>query len=200
MLSSLLIAAALVAAPASASIRAVVSYDGAAVTVDGVQVLRPLPSLRMAVVDADPAALARLASTHGVRGVAPDTALELAGGPSFGEPVEAAEGLGGQAGQAGAGRGVRVAVVDTGVSDTTALDRSSGRLVDAFDVGGAAAPYTDGYGHGTFMASILAGGPVAGSGGHPVGVAPGATVLVVRVAGADGGTSLSQVLAGLDWV
>ena len=200
LVGSTLIGAVCAGAPASASVRAVVSFDGAAVTVGGVQVVRPLPALRMAVVDGSPAALARLARTHGVRGVAPDSAVELAGGPSSGEPVAASQGLGGEAGSPGAGQGVRVAVVDTGVSDTAALDRSSGRLEDSFDAGGAAAPFTDGYGHGTFMASVLAGGPVDGSDGRPVGVAPGATVLVVRVADADGTTSLSQVVAGLNWV
>jgi serine protease AprX len=93
---------------------------------------------------------------------------------------------------------VRVAVVDTGVSDTAALDRASGRLVDAYDSTGAGGPLVDGYGHGTFMATVLAGGPV--DRGAPVGVAPGATVLVVRVAAPDGSTSLSSVLGGLDWV
>jgi serine protease AprX len=47
------------------------------------------------------------------------------------------------------------------------------------------------------MASVIAGGPVDDA---AVGVAPAATVLVVRVAQADGSTRLSQVLRGLDWV
>ena len=200
MLGASLIVAVSTAAPADASVRAVVSYDGPTINVAGVQVLRPLPALGMAVVDGTPAALARLARTQGVRGVANDTAVELAGRPSLGQPVPAAQGLGGRAGRPGAGLGVRVAVLDTGVSDTAALDRRSGRLVDAFDAAGATPPYTDGYGHGTFMASVLAGGPAAGSLGRPVGVAPGATVLVLRIADADGTTSLSKVVAGLDWV
>jgi serine protease AprX len=50
------------------------------------------------------------------------------------------------------------------------------------------------------MASVLAGGPVDGTRGRALGVAPAATVLVVRVADSDGRTSLSRVLGGLDWV
>ncbi len=176
------------------------AYDGAVVPLAGVEVLRALPGLGMAVVQGTPAALARASRADGVRGLAPDDAVVLAAGPSGGSAVAAAEGLGGRAGKPGAGRGVRIAMIDTGVTDTSALARSSGRLRDAFDADGGSAPFDDGYGHGTFLSSVLAGGPVEGSGGRPVGVAPGATVLVVRVARPDGSTSLSRVLAGLDWV
>src|SRR4029453_18907943 len=49
-------------------------------------------------------------------------------------------------------------------------------------------------GHGTFMAGLIAGG---GQGGGPVGVAPGSSLVDLKVAGADGATTLGQVLAGL---
>ena len=182
------------------SLRAVASYDSGVVQVDGVRVLRALPGLGMASVEGTPASLARLARTRGVRGVAPDDAVQLTGGSSAGTAVPATQGLGGQAGTKRAGRGVRVAVLDTGVTDSAALDRRSGRLVDAFDADGGRQPYDDGFGHGTFMASVVAGGPAPGSAGKAVGVAPAATVLVVRVARPDGTTSMSKVLAGLDWV
>jgi serine protease AprX len=117
--------------------------------------------------------------------------------------------LGGKAGKPNAGSGVTVALIDTGVTDTAALDRASGRLVDAVDTSGLNTPngrvvengtFNDGYGHGTFMASLIAGGQVPGSGDTGLGVAPGATIDVVKVADADGNTSLAAVLAGLDWV
>ncbi len=140
----------------------------------------------------------------------PSVAASVADEPLGG--VLASRGLGSPAGTAGAGEGIRVAVLDTGVSDTPALDRASGRLVDGVDTspvrdggepltdGATEGPFTDGYGHGTYMASVLAGGPVSGSQGRALGVVPGATVVVVKVADNDGSTSLSQVLAGLDWV
>ena len=198
---SLAAASAAVAAPGPASVQAVVSYDGAAPDVPGVRVLRHLPSVGALVVSGTPAAVARLADVPGVRGVAPDVEVSFTGDASHAPAVRAAEGLAAPAGQPGAGRGVRVAVVDTGVTDTPALNRRSGRLVDAFDASerGARGPLTDSYGHGTFMASVVAGGPVDRR-SKPVGVAPGATVLVVRVAERDGTTSLSRVVAGLDWV
>jgi serine protease AprX len=127
--------------------------------------------------------------------------------PSVG--VIASSTLGGIAGSPRAGRGVTVALIDTGVTDTAALNRASGRLVDAVDTSGLNTPnghvqengvFTDNYGHGTFMASLIAGGQVPGSGSSGLGVAPGATIDVVKVADADGNTSLAAVMAGLNWV
>ncbi|MGZ6825331.1 MAG: S8 family serine peptidase [Mycobacteriales bacterium] len=200
----------LAAVPAAHLVQAVVSYDGTAVAAPGVRVVSSLAALHMDVVRGTPQALRALAAMPGVRGVAPDDAVRLTdnGSRSPARAVLASQELGGDAGHAGAGAGVRVAVVDTGVSDTAALDRASGRLVDAADAssvgdGGSVqtgGTYTDGYGHGTFMASLIAGGRVPGTHGQALGVAPAATVLVVRVAKADGSTSLSRVLGGLDWI
>src|SRR5204862_480593 len=75
-------------------------------------------------------------------------------------------GVGGNAGRLDAGSGVTVAVLDTGVSDTPALNRASKRLVDGVDTsrlleGGDARTtgrFTDGFGHGTFMANLVAAG------------------------------------------
>ena len=205
-----LLAGGLATAPAAGPVlQAVVLYAGPAVATPGVRVVVALPGLHAAVVRGRAGALQRLATAPGVRGLAPDDPVQLTGdedGAVGG--VLASRDLGGDAGRPLAGAGVRVAVVDTGVSDTRALDRASGRLVDAADSSGVAAGeavstggrYDDGYGHGTFMAGLVAGGPVDATHGKALGVAPAATVLVVRVAQPDGRTSLSQVLGGLSWV
>ena len=90
-----------------------------------------------------------------------------------------------------------VAVLDTGVADTKALRRADRRLVRGPDFSQDTGTLRDGFGHGTFMADLVAGGAVDGS---VVGVAPGATVLDVKVADSQGSTTLSKVLRGLDWV
>jgi serine protease AprX len=210
-LLALLGATALTAvAPGGPVLQAVVAYDGPAVQVPGISLVAELRSIREAVVRGTPNALARLASARGVLGVFPDDRVLLAGKDGgSGNGVAATEGLGGSAGKKGAGRGVTVAVIDTGVTDTKVLNRASGRLVDGVDTspvmtGGSAlvsGRFADPHGHGTFMASLVAGGPVDGTRKNKaVGVAPGATVLVVKVANAAGDTSLSAVVAGLDWV
>lgn len=190
------------AASSAPQVRAVVTYDGRVPQLAGLDVLQVLPSVRALVVEGRASDVARAADAAGVRGVSPDSPVTLTGGPSDEQAVRAAAGLGGNAGRPGAGAGVRVALLDTGVTDTPGLNRRSGRLIDAADTSAAArkGPLEDGYGHGTFMASVIAGGPADGARGEPVGVAPGATVLVVRVAEPDGRTRLSQVLGGLEWV
>jgi serine protease AprX len=98
-----------------------------------------------------------------------------------------------------AGRGVGVALVDTGVADTRDLRGS--RLVRSPDFSGEG-DGIDHYGHGTFVAGLIAGDGSASAGQTPrhFGVAPGATLVSVKVAGADGSTSISQVIAGIGWV
>jgi serine protease AprX len=181
------------------------------VTVSGVRVLATLRYVHSELVRGTPAALARLAAAPGVRGVWGDARYGLTssrGGGHHGPSVYAWQGLAAPAGRAGAGHGVNVALIDSGLTDTPALNRSSGRITDGVDVsqlaaGGSAqtsGTFPDGYGHGTFLASLVAGGPAPGSNGNGLGVAPGARIVVVKVADAQGTTSLSEVLAGLDWV
>ena len=86
------------------------------------------------------------------------------------------------------GSGVTVAVVDTGVDDSVAVDVAKHVNVSG-DTSG------DGLGHGTFMAGL-----VAGDDNEFGGVAPGAEVLDVQVAAQDGSTDLARVLAGLQAV
>jgi len=60
----------------------------------------------------------------------------------------------------------------------------------------------DRFGHGTFMAGLIAGdGTASSSGGvRHVGTAPGATVVSVKVAGADGSTTLSRLIGAIGGV
>jgi serine protease AprX len=98
-----------------------------------------------------------------------------------------------------AGRGVGVALVDTGVFDTPDLHGS--RLVRSPDFSGED-DAVDHYGHGTFMAGLIAGDGTASTGAQArhFGVAPGATLVSVKVADADGSSTLSRVIAGIGWV
>jgi len=107
--------------------------------------------------------------------------------PSAGPPAAAVPATGSD------GSGVTVALVDTGVSPVGDLPAS----VQHVNVSGA--PAGDGFGHGTFLAGVIAGSGAASGGVYP-GVAPGARILDVQVAAADGSTSLLRVLAGLQVV
>jgi serine protease AprX len=104
------------------------------------------------------------------------------------------------------GRGVTVAVLDTGVASVPDL---AGRLVQVRnDLTGQTTPCknlsgeldcNDRYGHGTFIAGLIA-GDGASSGGKWRGVAPGASILSVKAAGADGSADVSNILAAIQWV
>jgi serine protease AprX len=205
------------AAPAGPSLHAVVTVRPGATlpsVIPGGRVLARFPSVGAELVSAPAAALRALGADPRVAGVSPDRRGHVAGDEQGNDDggrtdgVLAAKAVGGDAGKAGTGQGVNVALLDTGVSDTAALSRDSGRITDGVDVsalssGGDARTsgrFTDGYGHGTFMASLIAGGQVDGSGHRALGVAPAARIVVVKVADSAGNTSLAEVLAGLDWV
>jgi serine protease AprX len=93
------------------------------------------------------------------------------------------------------GSGVTVAMIDTGVSRVADLGDRVVARVD-FTPGGDG---DDAYGHGTHLAGVIAGDGSA-SGGKWRGVAPGARLVSVKVAGADGSTDVSVVIAALQWV
>ncbi|MCU1603349.1 MAG: peptidase and in kexin sedolisin [Frankiales bacterium] len=94
------------------------------------------------------------------------------------------------------GQGVGVAVLDTGVAP---LADFAGRLRTGVDLSGEGNAQLDSYGHGTFVAGLVAGNG-ASSNGTYVGEAPAATVVPVKVAGKSGSTTLSTVIRGLQWV
>jgi serine protease AprX len=105
------------------------------------------------------------------------------------------------------GKGVDVALIDSGVAPVQGLD-GSGKIVNGPDLSlESQAPnlrYLDTYGHGTFMAGLIAGRDAAPSASAPastyLGMAPDSRIVSVKVGDADGGTDLSQVLAAIDWV
>jgi serine protease AprX len=93
------------------------------------------------------------------------------------------------------GSGVTVALIDTGVAHVADLgDRVLARV--DFTPGGNG---DDAYGHGTHLAGVIAGDGAA-SLGKWRGVAPGANLVSLKVAGPDGSTDVSVVIAALQWV
>ncbi|WP_307037230.1 S8 family peptidase [Streptomyces canus] len=93
------------------------------------------------------------------------------------------------------GKGVKIAVLDTGV-DATHPDLKD-QVIDAKNFS-AAADATDHFGHGTHVASIAA-GTGAKSGGKFKGVAPGAKILNGKVLDDFGSGDDSGILAGMEW-
>jgi len=112
-----------------------------------------------------------------------DAAIQTVKAPA----VWAAKGL--------SGKGVTVAVVDSGVADHPDL---AGRIVARVDLTGDGSTGDPG-GHGTHVAGLIAGDGAA-SNGTWTGVAPQANIASVRVIDATGHAKLSTIFAGLQWV
>ncbi|MER5754885.1 S8 family peptidase [Streptomyces sp. NPDC002088] len=93
------------------------------------------------------------------------------------------------------GKGVKIAVLDTGV-DATHPDLKD-QVIEAKNFS-TAADATDKVGHGTHVASIAA-GTGAKSGGKYKGVAPGAKILSGKVLDDTGSGDDSGILAGMEW-
>jgi serine protease AprX len=108
------------------------------------------------------------------------------------------------------GAGIGVALIDTGVAPVNGLS-SVGKVVYGPDLSlESQAPNLtnlDTNGHGTFMAGLIAGKdsalatPYASAPASQYrGMAPDARVLSMKVATADGGVDVTQVIAAINWV
>ncbi|MCP5015376.1 MAG: S8 family serine peptidase [Ketobacter sp.] len=92
------------------------------------------------------------------------------------------------------GKGIKVAVVDTGIDENH--PDFEGRIVATASFVSDSAH--DDNGHGTHVAGTVLGSG-AKSNGKYVGVAPEASLYVAKVLRADGGGSMSGVMAGIEW-
>ena len=90
------------------------------------------------------------------------------------------------------GRGVTVALMDTGVAEHPDLD---GSVVARVDFVGDGATLQDPSGHGTFVAGLI-----AAHGRTFKGVAPDAKLISLRVLDQNGNGTLHSVLAAFDWL
>ena len=96
------------------------------------------------------------------------------------------------------GRGIGVAVIDTGIAGGLPDFRASStrsRVVASAVVNPDARTAEDGYGHGTHVAGLI-----AGDGGGYRGVAPEASLISVKISDEEGVASVLDVINGLQFV
>jgi serine protease AprX len=211
-------------APSGAVIvRAVPGASGAverAAKAAGGRVTRSLPIIDGFAATLPPRASELLAARRDVLSITPDsTGHMMSVDPALGYDaaadtgslydVEQVIGATGAYTAGWTGKGVDVALIDTGVAPVPGL--TSGNVINgpdlSFDSQHADVRYKDSYGHGTHMASIIAGrdkvatpaGYAATSSGFH-GVAPDARIINIKVGASDGSADVSQVIAAIDWV
>lgn len=201
------LATILASGPASGRghVRVIVHGDAAAIAArHGLSLARRLAD--GGVLDVTPAELNRLAADPGVdhlSGDMPVRAFTSVQNQSTGaDQVWAGKpGLLGFGAIPGVtGKGIVVAVVDSGISPHAAL---TGKVLANVSLVTGDPSVSDAFGHGTHLAGIIAGngGPAAKvTPLYTGGVAPGAELVNVRVLGADGSGLTSDVIAGIDWV
>jgi subtilisin family serine protease len=89
------------------------------------------------------------------------------------------------------GSGIKVAILDTGITVTSSVYLNGGiSFVEGND------SYQDDHGHGTHMAGIISG---SDNGLGVMGVAPQAQIYAVKVLNNQGIGTYSQVIEGIDW-
>src|SRR3954464_6378208 len=187
----------------------------AAISSLGGTVTRDLPIVDGFAATIPATATAPLSDIPGIRAVTLDETLHpqgLLSGPTNKSPPKSAyikEVRADSEWAAGVtGQGVTVALLDTGIANVPDL---AGRVLPVRNDLNLLNPTSpcenltgeptcdDSYGHGTFIAGLIAGNG-ASSNGAWSGVAPNANLLSVKVAGADGSADVSTVLAGIQWV
>ena len=148
-------------------------------------------------------ALVELSAVEGVTAITRDRQAQFAGMTYDGTTVASGFVKSTEATAAWAaghhGRGVGVAVLDTGVSPMPDFE---GRLVHGPDLSGEGT-VIDSYGHGTVMAGAVGGSgadSAANADGSFAGVAPEATIISVKAAGRNGAVDVSTILQGMHWI
>ena len=169
---------------------------------DAVQALIQRHGLRVerrlrsgAVVSVDQATMASLAADPAVSALAADR-------PVHSTMSTTTESTGAQQVWAGldgvgrvTGRGIGLAIIDSGITERVEL---RGRIAVHVDfVDGSRGAGRDFYGHGTHIAGIVAGN--VGLPGGFRGMAPGAHLINLRVLKADGSGQTSDVVEAIDW-
>jgi subtilisin family serine protease len=205
------IAAALLAAPATASAAGspyVVVYRSTVSNVDAqtsalqsnlgfVSAFRYSSALKGFAATLTPGQLNAVSHDASVAFVEPDIAVTATGlqplAPGETQPVGIRRIGAATATQVESPSAANVAVLDTGI-DLTNSDLSVASGVNCVKAG---APAQDDNGHGTNVAGIIA---AKDQGAGIVGVAPGTKLYAVKVLGRNGNGTLSQILCGINWV
>ncbi len=98
------------------------------------------------------------------------------------------------------GNGVGVAVVDSGINASVGdFGENGSRVIVQQNFASSSNSAADNYGHGTFVAGVIAGDGGSSNGSY-VGIAPEANLISVKVSGDTGSATTSDLINGLQWI
>ncbi|MCL2564536.1 MAG: S8 family peptidase [Defluviitaleaceae bacterium] len=97
------------------------------------------------------------------------------------------------------GKGINIAILDTGLWPAADFTQPNNRLIAFKDFVNGKEEFYDDNGHGTHVAGIACGNGYLSEGKHK-GVAMGAGVIAIKVLDDEGKGNSADVLAGLQWV
>ena len=171
---------------------------------DGLPVWRVLEG--MVVVDANAAEISALRQVAGIAAISRDALVA----PLMTVSVKAIAADQARAASSGflgigaypavTGKGVGVAVIDSGIASAHAA--LAGKVLASVSFATGDPSIADGFGHGTHIAGIIAGLPTAATlvtSQYQGGIAPGAHLINVKVLNKDGYGYTSDVIAGIQW-
>jgi serine protease AprX len=181
---------------------------GARADVEALAARLALPVLRrldqFVVLLANAEGIGRLREEPGILGISGDlpviSAMAVADRSLAADQARAGSQWGLQKYRGVTGRGVGIAIVDSGIATHAALVN---KVVAAVSFVPDDPTLLDRFGHGTHIAGIVAGqgsAATAVTDRYQGGIAPGAHLISVKVLGRDGSGRTSDVIAGLDWV
>ena len=160
----------------------------------------------LVVLQAAPSALQALLSVAGVEAISLDVlvspAMSVSDKAMAADQARAATSgllLGLLGSPAVSGKGIGVAVVDSGIASHSAL---TGKVTYSVNFATGTSGTNDEFGHGTHIAGIIAGSAasISPTSLYKTGIAPGAHLVNVRVLGPTGVGYTSDVIAGIQWV
>lgn len=97
------------------------------------------------------------------------------------------------------GRGIGIAVMDTGIGSHPDLTEPGGCLAGFFDTVNGHSSFYDDNGHGTHIAGIIAGNGSASNGLYR-GIAPESRIYMVKILNNRGEGNTGNVLEGINWI
>lgn len=163
----------------------------------GLEPLGELVGINAVVADVDVGALSALSCSTAVSSISLDAVVRPTSEPGAVASYSLRTTLG-LPDNAATGRGIGVAIVDSGIADVAELQ---GRIAGFYDFtnGVRAVPPSDAYGHGTHVAGLIAAAGALPGGAASRGVAPAVRLIGMKVLDPSGGGRASDVIRAVEY-